>query len=107
MRTSLRYVTTRAFKAYAVKSRVEWLLDWPGQVAICVSQMYWTAEVIESIRQNNLREYEQKCTLQLQGIVNKVIPVLYGGEEHVMNHVVSIIRANVSKFSSQYEIRKE
>ncbi|KAG6554406.1 hypothetical protein Mapa_004323 [Marchantia paleacea] len=72
MKTSLRYVTTRAFKAYAVKSRVEWLLDWPGQVVICVSQMYWTAEVIESICQGNLKEYEQKCTLQLQGIVNKV-----------------------------------
>ncbi|KAL2642110.1 hypothetical protein R1flu_009697 [Riccia fluitans] len=72
MKTSLRYVTSRSFKAYAVKPRVDWLLDWPGQVAICVSQMHWTAEVAESIRSGTLKDREEECTRQLQAIVNKV-----------------------------------
>ncbi|CAM6109105.1 unnamed protein product [Calypogeia fissa] len=72
MKTSLRYVLTRAFKAYAGSKREEWLLNWPGQIAICVSQMYWTAEVAQSIRSGTLKDYEEKCTHQLQGIVEKV-----------------------------------
>lgn len=76
MRTSLRYVLTRAFKAYVGNKRVEWLLNWPGQIAICVSQIYWTAEVVESIRNGTLRDYEEKSTHHLQGLVEKV-PACY------------------------------
>jgi dynein heavy chain len=82
MKTSLRYVLTRAFKAYSGSKRTEWLLHWPGKIAISVSQMYWTAEVAESIRDGTLKDYEKKCTRQLQKIVEKVVhsflrPVLH------------------------------
>ncbi|KAL3678222.1 hypothetical protein R1sor_021178 [Riccia sorocarpa] len=72
MRTSLRSVASDALKAYTMKSRVDWLLDWPGQVAICVSQMQWTTEVTESIREGTLKERQEECTKELQAIVNKV-----------------------------------
>jgi hypothetical protein len=73
MRSSLRDVTRKAYEDYAVSDRLEWILKWPGQVVLCGSSMYWTAEVVASIHGSNLPQYEQKCTSQLQCIVNKVI----------------------------------
>nr|AML30858.1 axonemal inner arm dynein heavy chain 2 [Marsilea vestita] len=72
MRMSLKDVTLRAYEAYAVTERVQWVLSWPGQVVLCVSQMYWTAEVADSIQKGTLQSYQQKCNQQLQAIVNKV-----------------------------------
>lgn len=72
MRTSLTDVTRRAYEAYVITDRVQWISVWPGQVVLCASQMYWTQEVGESIRKGTLQVYEQKCTQQLQAIVGKV-----------------------------------
>jgi hypothetical protein len=73
MRSSLRDVTRKAYEDYAVSDRLQWILKWPGQVVLCGSSMYWTAEVVASIHGSSLPQYEQKCTSQLQCIVNKVI----------------------------------
>ena len=35
---------------YAKKPRLDWLLDWPGQVVLGVDQIYWTREVEEALR---------------------------------------------------------
>lgn len=34
--------------------RKTWVLQWPGQVVICVSSIYWTEEVSEAIRKGTL-----------------------------------------------------
>ncbi|KAH7297912.1 hypothetical protein KP509_25G018200 [Ceratopteris richardii] len=72
MRESLKDVTLHAYEAYAKQDRVEWVLSWPGQVVLCVSQMYWTAEVADSIQKGTLQSYHQKCNHQLELIVSKV-----------------------------------
>eukprot|EP00951_Prasinocladus_malaysianus_P008153 scaffold58994_cov29-Prasinocladus_malaysianus.AAC.1 len=54
MRDSLKHVLKLAFDAYAVSERVNWLVEWPGQVVICVGSMYWTSEVGEAIRSNSM-----------------------------------------------------
>ena len=43
-------VIERALEAYSVMPRVEWVVKWPGQAVLCVSQKYWTAYVHEAIR---------------------------------------------------------
>ena len=45
-----RQVIERALEAYTVMPRVEWVVGWPGQAVLCVSQKYWTAYVHEAIR---------------------------------------------------------
>lgn len=34
--------------------RKEWVLQWPGQVVICASSIFWTKEVAEAIENNSL-----------------------------------------------------
>jgi hypothetical protein len=76
MRESLQAVTRRAFDAYAVTERSQWIFQWPGQVVICGSQMYWTAEVAAAISAHTVRAYEDQCTAQLQEV--KSAPFLSG-----------------------------
>lgn len=35
--------------------RKTWVLQWPGQVVICVSSIYWTEEVSEAITKGTLQ----------------------------------------------------
>lgn len=55
------------FQAYAVDPRIQWVREWPGQVVICVNQIYWTAEVHEAIRHGpqGIKEYHEKLQAQV------------------------------------------
>ena len=44
-------VIERALEAYVVMPRVQWVVSWPGQAVLCVSQKYWTAYVHKAIRE--------------------------------------------------------
>ena len=46
---SVRAVIGNSIAAYASRPRREWVIQWPGQVVICVSSIYWTNEVSEAI----------------------------------------------------------
>lgn len=35
---------------YATAQRSKWVLQWPGQVVICISQVYWCREVEDALR---------------------------------------------------------
>ncbi|KAK9829119.1 hypothetical protein WJX72_004004 [[Myrmecia] bisecta] len=72
MRDTVKDVTKRAFQNYAISSRIDWVLQWPGQVVICVGSMYWTKEVATAIQKNTLQAYSEKCTQDLMQVVNKV-----------------------------------
>ncbi|KAI9206289.1 dynein heavy chain and region D6 of dynein motor-domain-containing protein [Polychytrium aggregatum] len=72
MQLSVHQQIANAMKAYTETPREKWVLEWPGQVVICASQIYWTKEVIESIRQGGpvgLKAYKELCTHQLDDIV--------------------------------------
>uniref|UniRef100_A0A8C3L981 Dynein axonemal heavy chain 12 n=1 Tax=Chrysolophus pictus TaxID=9089 RepID=A0A8C3L981_CHRPC len=47
MLRSIRSVIARSRMAYLETERKSWVLEWPGQVVLCVSQMFWTSEVHE------------------------------------------------------------
>ncbi|KAJ3342024.1 Dynein heavy chain 7, axonemal [Gonapodya sp. JEL0774] len=75
MQSSVHEQITLALKAYAETPREKWVLEWPGQVVICGSQVYWTKEVTEMIRrggQFGLKAYKEQCTRQLDVVVELV-----------------------------------
>lgn len=61
-------------QAYAIEAREEWVKEWPGQVVLCVSQIYWTLEVHDAIKggPKGLKEYYGNLQEQLGKIVELV-----------------------------------
>ncbi|NXY12857.1 DYH7 protein, partial [Atrichornis clamosus] len=74
MLKTIRDVIARSRMAYLETERKRWVLEWPGQVVLCVSQMYWTSEVHEALRggPQGLNGYYDTLQLQLNDIVELV-----------------------------------
>ena len=47
MKSSLISILKESVVAYKTTHRKDWVLDWPGQVVLAGSQIYWTTEVEE------------------------------------------------------------
>ena len=61
--------------AYATTDRKKWVLQWPGQVVICISQVYWCIEVEAALRDHGaqgLVDYLEILQGQKMDIVNLV-----------------------------------
>uniref|UniRef100_A0A3P8ZCE8 AAA+ ATPase domain-containing protein n=1 Tax=Esox lucius TaxID=8010 RepID=A0A3P8ZCE8_ESOLU len=74
MLRSVRDVVARSKVAYAETNRSQWVREWPGQVVLCTSQIFWTLEVHEAIRAGaqGLKSYYQLLQSQLKDIVELV-----------------------------------
>ena len=69
MSTSIRYVIKDATIAYAKTPRKRWVVEWPGQVVICASQIYWTKDTETAIQNNKQKYYLDLCSSQINDIV--------------------------------------
>lgn len=75
MRKSVARSLDLSMADYAVKPRVKWVLEWPGQVVLCVTQTYWTQYAVTAIRDEGaqgLLRYAEQCTTDLFNIVDLV-----------------------------------
>ncbi|KAM7373014.1 hypothetical protein PAMP_007900 [Pampus punctatissimus] len=79
MLRSVRHVIHQGVIQYAEVPRKKWVLQWPGQVVICASSIFWTSEVSEAIQTNSLPAYVEKCNAQISDIVELVRGKLPGG----------------------------
>jgi dynein heavy chain, axonemal len=75
MLASMRHVTATAFDAYKDTPREKWVINWPGQVVLGVSSVFWTKEVefvIQEGRKDTLKKYVELSTERLAKIVDLV-----------------------------------
>ena len=56
---------------YVKKPRTQWVKDWPNQIVLCVSKIYWTKEVTEAIKRGpkGMQAYLEKLGVQLNDLV--------------------------------------
>lgn len=63
---SLRDVMKESVVAYEEHPRDKWVLEWPGQVVIAASTIYWTRDVTDAIENGTLQVYV--CTSMMKAI---------------------------------------
>ncbi|KAF5272111.1 hypothetical protein FQA39_LY01194 [Lamprigera yunnana] len=67
--------TYLSWQAYPQTERAEWCLDWPEQVVLAVSQIYWSLNihhVLNSTNRNAIQEFLVKLKVQLNDIVSLI-----------------------------------
>ncbi|KAJ1562107.1 Dynein heavy chain 7, axonemal, partial [Cladochytrium tenue] len=76
MLESVKSIIGEAFNAYTTKPREQWVLDWPGQVVLCVSSIFWTIGMERAITSGS-KGLEAYCQ-QLNTDLNEVIKLVRG-----------------------------
>src|SRR3546814_4907274 len=72
---SVKHQTTLALEEYTTLPRVQWVLNWPAQVVLAVSQIYWTREVTTALKDGGstgLAKLYEFLNMQLRDIVQLV-----------------------------------
>lgn len=96
MRATVRHEMTEAVTAYEEKPREQWLFDYPAQVALTCTQIWWTTEVgisfarLEEGYENAMKEYYKKQVSQLNTLINMLIGQLSHGERQKIMTICTI-----------------
>uniref|UniRef100_A0A672VBH7 Dynein axonemal heavy chain 17 n=1 Tax=Strigops habroptila TaxID=2489341 RepID=A0A672VBH7_STRHB len=96
MRATVRDEMTEAVVAYEEKPREQWLFDYPAQVALSCTQIWWTTEVgiafarVEEGYENAMKEYHKKQVAQLNTLVTMLIGQLSKGDRQKIMTICTI-----------------
>uniref|UniRef100_H3A2B2 Dynein axonemal heavy chain 9 n=1 Tax=Latimeria chalumnae TaxID=7897 RepID=H3A2B2_LATCH len=96
MRATVRHEMTEAVTAYEEKPREQWLLDYPAQVALTCTQIWWTTEVgiafarLEEGYENAMKEYLKKQVNQLNILITMLIGQLSKGDRQKIMTICTI-----------------
>ncbi|XP_035728185.1 dynein beta chain, ciliary-like [Vespa mandarinia] len=96
MRVSIRYYFSEAVIAYEEKPREQWLFDYPAQVSLCGTQIWWTTEVnlafarLEEGYDNAIKDYLKKQISQLSTLITLLIGELTKQERQKVMTICTI-----------------
>jgi dynein heavy chain, axonemal len=96
MRSSLRSYMGNATIAYEEKAREHWLFDYPAQVSLCGTQIWWTTEVniafsrLEEGYDNALKDYYKKQISQLSTLITLLIGELTKGDRQKIMTICTV-----------------
>jgi len=96
MRSSLRSYMGHAVIAYEEKPREHWLFDYPAQVSLCGTQIWWTTEVniafsrLEEGYDNALKDYYKKQISQLSTLITLLIGELTRGDRQKIMTICTV-----------------
>ncbi|XP_058960986.2 dynein beta chain, ciliary-like [Pocillopora verrucosa] len=96
MRATVRHELSEAVVSYEEKPRDQWLFDYPAQVALCGTQIWWTTEVVlafgrlEEGYENALKDYYKKQVSQLTTLINMLIGDLTKGDRQKIMTICTI-----------------
>ncbi|EDX15768.1 GD15126 [Drosophila simulans] len=96
MRSTLHELFRRALRAFGEKPRELWLYDWPAQVALCCSQISWTADVnrsfgcMEEGYEGVMKELHKRQIAQLNALINLLLGELSPGDRQKIMTICTI-----------------
>nr|NP_001262793.1 dynein heavy chain at 93AB, isoform C [Drosophila melanogaster]AGB96173.1 dynein heavy chain at 93AB, isoform C [Drosophila melanogaster] len=96
MRASLRHYVMEAVIAYEEKQREQWLFDYPAQVSLCGSQIWWSTEVniafsrLEEGYDNAIKDYYKKQISQLSLLITLLLGELSKGDRQKIMTICTI-----------------
>ncbi|XP_076002796.1 dynein axonemal heavy chain 9 [Genypterus blacodes] len=96
MRSTVRHEMTEAVVAYEDKPRDQWLFDYPAQVALTCTQIWWTLDVgtafasLEEGHENAMKEYFKKQVSQLNTLISLLIGQLSPGDRQKVMTICTI-----------------
>ncbi|XP_059180294.1 dynein axonemal heavy chain 9-like [Centropristis striata] len=96
MRSTVRHQMTEAVTAYEEKPREQWLFDYPAQVALTCTQIWWTSDVgmafarLEEGYDNAMKEYFRKQVSQLNTLISMLIGQLTPGDRQKVMTICTI-----------------
>ncbi|NXW79744.1 DYH9 protein, partial [Hirundo rustica] len=96
MRATVRDEMGAAVAAYEDKLRDQWLFDHPAQVALCCTQIWWTAEVgmafsrMKEGYEKAMKEYHKKQVAQLNTLVTMLLGQLSKGDRQKIMTICTI-----------------
>uniref|UniRef100_A0A8C9VE60 Dynein axonemal heavy chain 12 n=1 Tax=Scleropages formosus TaxID=113540 RepID=A0A8C9VE60_SCLFO len=88
MLRSVRDVISHSLQAYSQSGRSKWVREWPGQVVLCTSQIFWTTEVHEAIRKG-----PEVAPLNLSSGLKNYVQTL----QDQLNDIVALVRGKLPK----------
>ncbi|XP_034645210.1 dynein heavy chain 17, axonemal-like [Trachemys scripta elegans] len=86
MCSTLRHEIPEAVVTYEEKPREQWLFDYPAQIALTCTQIWWTTEVgiafsrLEEGYENAIKDYNKKQINQLNTLITLLIGNLTSGD---------------------------
>ncbi|XP_034845512.1 dynein heavy chain 9, axonemal [Mirounga leonina] len=96
MRATVRHGMTEGVVAYEEKPREQWLFDYPAQVALTCTQIWWTTEVgiafarLEEGYENAMKDYYKKQVAQLKTLITMLIGHLSKGDRQKIMTICTI-----------------
>ncbi|XP_033099985.1 dynein heavy chain 6, axonemal-like [Anneissia japonica] len=116
MVTSLRKITKASLADYSSRPHEEWLTLYPSQVVLTVSQTVWCRDLSAVLegdfdRQEALKDFEQKCIKNLNGLaamvrgqlpklVRNVLCALITIDVHARDIVTSMVKNDVNNVNN-------
>ncbi|KAM5274465.1 dynein axonemal heavy chain 9 isoform 2-T2 [Ctenodactylus gundi] len=96
MKATVRHEMTEGISAYEEKPREQWLFDYPAQVALTCTQIWWTTEVgiafarLEEGYENAMKDYYKKQVAQLKTLITMLIGQLSKGDRQKIMTICTI-----------------
>uniref|UniRef100_A0A3Q3DHJ9 Dynein axonemal heavy chain 17 n=1 Tax=Hippocampus comes TaxID=109280 RepID=A0A3Q3DHJ9_HIPCM len=96
MRSTVRHEMTESVATYEDNPREQWLFDYPAQVALTCTQIWWTSDVgmafarLEEGNDGALKEYYKKQVSQLNTLISMLIGQLSPGDRQKVMTICTI-----------------
>lgn len=72
MLLAIKTQTADSYSQYSQIKRDQWMLNWPGMVILCVSQIFWAAEIQDRLKQSKIELLKEQHKILSNELIDTV-----------------------------------